>query len=266
MRYAWDLSEQYLAVSGIGSSVAGPLVRRLLHGLRKWDRRTSTRVNHFIAISGYIRERIQRCYGRDATVIYPPVDTGYFVPGPHAPVPFERGYYVTASRWVPYKRVDAIVAAFHDLPDRRLLVVGDGPEAPRVRAAAGTNVEFVGEVPRKRLRELLQGARAFLFAADEDFGILPVEAQACGTPVIAYGRGGALETVTADGARRTGAFFYEQTPAAIARAVLDFDGVLPTIDVDACIANAQRFASHRFANEIHASIGDLYREFRAGAR
>ena len=125
----------------------------------------------------------------------------FFTPAEAAAEPADRGYYVAASHWVPYKRMDLIAAAFRDLPGRRLVMAGDGPEADRVRRAAGSNVEFVGKVPAERLRELLRGARAFVFAAEEDFGILPVEAQACGTPVIAFGRGGSLETVRS-GARR----------------------------------------------------------------
>ncbi len=163
-------------------------------------------MDRFAAISEYIGDRIARCYGRDASVIYPPVDTRFFTPG--GP---RDDYFLAASRWVPYKRIDLIVESFRQMPDRRLIVVGDGPEAPRVRAAAGPNVEFVGEVARERLRELLRRARAFIFAAEEDFGILPVEAQACGTPVIAYRRGGVLETVRGlEAAQPTGVFFDEQ--------------------------------------------------------
>ncbi len=266
MRYAWDLSEQYLAVSGIAHGPAAPLVRALLRRLQEWDRRTSSRVNHYVAISEYIRDRIHRCYDRDATVIYPPVDVDFFTPDTMAPPPAQRDYFVTASRWVPYKRIDAIVAAFKALPDRRLILVGDGPEAPRIRAAAGANVEFVGEVPRERLRDLLRGARAFVFAAEEDFGILPVEAQACGTPVIACGRGGVLETVIEGGAGRTGIFFHEQTPAAIADAVSRFDVEVAGIDPTACVHSAQRFASGRFAREIQAFVERTHADFRAGRR
>jgi glycosyltransferase involved in cell wall biosynthesis len=266
MRYAWDLSEQYLAVSGIAHGPAAPLVRALLRRLRAWDRRTSSRVNQYVAISDYIRDRIHRCYDRDATVIHPPVDVDFYTPDTMAPPPAQRDYYVTASRWVPYKRIDAIVAAFKTLPDRRLVLVGDGPEAPRIHAAAGANVEFVGEVPRERLRDLLRGARAFVFAAEEDFGILPVEAQACGTPVIAYGRGGALETVIEAGAGRTGVFFHEQTPATIADAVSRFDVEIAGIDPAACAHHAQRFASGRFAREIRAFVERAHGDFRAGRR
>jgi glycosyltransferase involved in cell wall biosynthesis len=266
MRYAWDLREQYLAQSGLDSGVRGVILRQILDRLRGWDRATTGRVSHFVANSGYIRERIHRCYDRDAAVIYPPVDVAFYTRDATLPAPAERCYYLTASRWVPYKRIDAIVAAFKALPERHLIVVGDGPEAPRVRAAAGANVEFVGEVPRERLRDLLRGARAFLFAAEEDFGILPVEAQACGTPVIAYGRGGALETVIDDGDKCTGAFFDEQTSAAIADAVARFDARIGGVDAAACVHNAQRFANERFAHEFRTFVDCAYTAFRAGRR
>ena len=265
MRYAWDLQEQYLEMSGLGRGLRGSVVRRVLDRLRRWDRATSTRVNHFIANSAHIRERIARCYGRDATVIHPPVDVDFFTPDAMQPPPAARTCYVTASRWVPYKRVDVLAAAFRELPERRLVVVGDGPEAPRVRAAAGSNVEFVGEVPRERLRELLRGARAFLFAAEEDFGILPVEAQACGTPVIAYGRGGSLETVRGlEQPAATGLFFAEQRPAAVAAAIRALDDALPTIRAADCRANAERFAAPRFRAELAAFVEAAWAR-RAGA-
>lgn len=250
MRYAWDLRDAYLAASGIAARPWAPLVRRVLDRLREWDRRSSERVDAFVANSAFIRSRIRRCYGRDATVIAPPVDTGYFTPGG------ARGdYFFTASRWVPYKRVDVIVAAFRELPAERLIVAGDGPEATRVRAAAGPNVEFVGEVPRERLRELLRGARAFLFAAEEDFGILPVEAQAVGTPVVALARGGALETIRGqDDAAPTGVFFDAQTPSAVADAVRGFAAAAARIRPEACRANAERYSAERFRREFAAFV------------
>ena len=255
MRYAWDLSEQYLEVSGIGRGLRGLAARALLGRLRDWDRRASGRVDHFIAISDFIRERIRRCYDRDAAVIHPPVDVDFFTPPVASLPPASRRDFVTASRWVPYKRVEAIVAAFRELPDRRLVVVGDGPQARQVRAAAGPNVEFVGELPRQALREALRRARAFVFAAEEDFGILPVEAQACGTPVIAFGRGGTCETVVghpAPGA--TGLFFAEQSPGAIAQAVRDFDRVAEDFRPESCVQNAARFGGRRFAEEFLAQV------------
>jgi len=255
MRYAWDLREQYLHPLGLTSGLRGALANRVLDRLRDWDRRASARVTHFVANSEFVRDRIGRCYGREAAVIHPPVDVGFFTPVEDAPEPAARDYYVTASRWVPYKRVDLVVAAFRELPDRRLVVAGAGPAAHHVRAAAGPNVEFVGEVPRERLRELLRGARAFVFAAEEDFGILPVEAQACGTPVIAYGRGGSLETVRADGTdAATGMFFSAQTAGAIVDAVRRSDTALSAIRAAACRANATRFSAERFRSEFAAFV------------
>ena len=255
MRYAWDLREQYLDQSGFGRGLKGAIVRRVLDYLQRWDRASCVRVSHFIANSAHIRERIAHCYGRDAVVIHPPVDVDFFTPAEDFAEPAERDYYVTASRWVPYKRVDLVVAAFRDLPDRRLIVAGDGPEASRVRAAAGPNAEFVGEVSRERLRALLRGARAFVFAAEEDFGMLSVEAQACGTPVIAYGRGGSLETVRGAGTdAATGMFFSAQTTRAIADAVRLFDTPLRAIRAADCQANAARFSSDRFRAEFSAFV------------
>lgn len=260
IRYAWDLSEQYLAVSGLSAGLRGHLIRRVLRGIQQWDRGTSERVDSFIAISEHIRDRIARCYGRPAEVIPPPVDVAFFHPDPYGPPPSRREFFVTASRWVPYKRVDAIVAAFRELPDRRLIVVGDGPEAPRVRAAAGNNVSFRGEVPRSELRALLRAARAFVFAAEEDFGILPVEAQASGTPVIAYGKGGALETVCGQPVSgRTGVFFSEQTPAAIAAAIRDFDEICTEFEAGACVRNAARFDASRFARDFSDCVATKWR-------
>jgi glycosyltransferase involved in cell wall biosynthesis len=179
----------------------------------------------------------------------------FFTPGDHPSPLAERRYYLTASRWVPYKRVDVIVAAFRRLPDRQLIVVGAGPDWRRVREQAPANVGFAGEVSRTRLRELMREARAFLFAAEEDFGILPVEAQACGTPVLAYGRGGCCETVRGVGQdAATGMFFAEQQPHVLADAVAEFDGPLQTIRSEDCRANAERFAAERFRAEFSAFI------------
>ncbi|MFO1322753.1 MAG: glycosyltransferase [Burkholderiales bacterium] len=251
MRYAWDLRDQYLRPRGLATGLRGALANRVLDTLRDWDRRTSGRVTHFIANSDYVRERIARCYDRTAAVIHPPVDVDYFTPGAAAAGDF----YLAASRWVPYKRIDMIAAAFAQLPERRLIVAGDGPEAPRVRAAAGANVELAGHVTRERMRELLRGARAFVFAAEEDFGILPVEAQACGTPVIAYGRGGSLETVRGVPATNpTGLFFATATPAGIAEAVRRFESLSPAIDAADCRRHALAFSTARFASGYTAFV------------
>jgi glycosyltransferase involved in cell wall biosynthesis len=217
MRYAWDLREQYLRESGLAHGAKGFFARGMLEGLRRWDAATSDHVDVFATLSHYIADRIQRAYARDATVVYPPVDTEFFTPGPATEARGE--YYFTASRFVPYKRIDLIARAFASMPNRQLIIAGTGPDVEKIRAAAGPNVTLVGRVDRFRLRELLRGARAFLFAAEEDFGIVPVEAQACGTPVIAFGKGGACETVNDD----TGVFFLDQTSDAIVDAIELFE-------------------------------------------
>ncbi len=265
MRYAWDLREQYLGQTNLAHGVRGLVVNRILDRLRDWDRDASSRVGTFIANSAFVRERIARCYGRDSVVIPPPVDTAFFTP---ATGPLDRSagaYYFAASRLVPYKRMDLVAEAFAALPDARLVIAGTGPEEPRVRAAALSNVEFMGHVTRERMRDLLRGARAFIFAAEEDFGILPVEAQACGTPVIAYGRGGARETVRPLGeARPTGLLFPEQTAAAIAAAVVRFEQQRGIIDPAACRLQALRFSTERFATDYTDFVERTWRAATAG--
>jgi len=263
MRYAWDLREDYLRSNGIDKGLRGRAAHAVLDRMREWDRKSSSRVNHFIAISSFVRERIARSYGRDAEVIYPPVDTDFFAPGATAKT--GPGYFVTASRHVPYKRIDLIVTAFNALPGHRLIVAGAGPESARLRNAAGPNVEFVGEVSREQLRTLLQNAHAFVFAAEEDFGILPLEAQACGTPVIALRRGGAIETVRGidAGPAATGVFYDEQSGSAIASAVAGFDTHASMLSPQNCRAQALRFSAPRFREEFTAAVDGYWRDFTA---
>lgn len=189
MRYAWDMQHQYLRQCR-ARGVKGLLMRWQLHRLRLWDAASAQRVDHFIAISDYIQRRIHRCYRRDAEVIYPPVETARF----RHDRPREE-FYLAASRLVPYKRLDLVVEAFRHMPERRLVVIGDGPERQRLEALAGPNVTLMGYQEDAVLTDYLERARAFLFMAEEDFGILPVEAQAAGAPVIGYGVGGVAETL-----------------------------------------------------------------------
>jgi glycosyltransferase involved in cell wall biosynthesis len=248
MRYAWDLREQYLRESGLHRGMTGTAARTMLEWMRRGDYEAAQRPHAYAGISTYISERIRRCYGRTSTVIYPPVDVEYFQPG--ATSMAQGNFYVAASRMVPYKKLPMIAEAFaRRLPDRELVIIGDGPEMARVQAAAGPNVRILGAQPREVLRDYLRRARAFVFAADEDFGILPVEAQACGTPVIAYGVGGARETVVEG---ETGVFFGEQTPDALAECVRRFEAV--SFDADACRANAERFSAARFRAEFRAWV------------
>ncbi|MGV3710369.1 MAG: glycosyltransferase [Gemmatimonas sp.] len=259
MRYAWDLREQYLREAGLDHGVKGWLAGKMLDRLRTWDAATSRRVDRFVANSNFIADRIRRCYDRTSTLIYPPVDTDYYTPGAQ-----RTDTYVAASRMVSYKRIPAIVEAFRALPDRKLIVIGDGPDRDKVAAVAGPNVTLMGWQPREVLRSKLQEARAFLFAAEEDFGILPVEAQACGAPVIAFGAGGALETVVGTGANRTGTFFAEPTPSGIARAVREFEAQ-PQPSIEACRLNAERFSVERFRRQFHDFVLDAWNTHASGS-
>ncbi len=215
IRYAWDLRETYLRQAGLVRGPAAWAARVVLHYLRLFDAVSASRVDHFVANSHHVARRIWKTYRRPSTVVYPPVDTEAFTPHDR-----KESYYVTLSRLVPYKRVDLIAEAFASMPDRELIVIGDGPEMKRVRAAAGPNVTVLGHQPFDVVRHYLQHARAFVFAAEEDFGIVAVEAQACGTPVIAFGRGGATETVVPG---ETGVLFAEQTAASLCAAVEAFE-------------------------------------------
>lgn len=260
VRYAWDLQHQYLRETGLDRGLRGMLARGMLHRLRLWDVQTANRVDHFVAISHFIAQRIWKYYRRDSTVIYPPVDVEGFTPSGA-----REDFYVTASRMVPYKRMDLIVEAFASMPDRRLVVIGDGPEFKRIHARGAPNVQFLGQQPFEVLRDYLRRARAFVFAAEEDFGIAPMEAQACGTPVIAYGKGAVRETLQdLDSAMPTGIFFQEQTASSIVEAVERFERKAMMISPAACRANALRFAPERFRRELADVIGKSYQCFQAG--
>lgn len=250
MRYAWDLQNQYLTESGI-AGIRGGMARLMLHFMRIWDTRTSFGVDHFIACSRYISRRIRKTYRRDSTVIYPNVDVESFVPGGE-----REDYYVTSSRMVPYKKIHLIVEAFAQLPSRRLVVIGDGPQFKRIKALATPNVTVLGFQEFPVLLRHLQRARAFVFAAEEDFGIAPLEAQACGTPVIAFGKGGASETVI-DGV--TGLHFKEQTAEAICDAIMRFEA-LPRdhFDRERLRAHAQRFSTSVFRARFRAFVEEAW--------
>jgi glycosyltransferase involved in cell wall biosynthesis len=245
MRYAWDLRDQYLAQTGLDRGLRGFVAKRMLSRLRAWDRAASARVDHFVAISRYIADRIRRSYGRDSRVIYPPVTVQ-----PVEPSTERLSHYVTVSQLVPYKRIDLIVEAFRLLPDRELIVIGEGPERARISAIAPRNVSMLGRLPDAERNRWLASARAFIFAAEEDFGIAPLEAQALGTPVIAYAGGAASETIRGlDAAAPSGVLFGEQSSAAIANAVVEFERNASRISASACRENAQRFDAERFRRE-----------------
>ncbi len=253
VRYAWDLQHRYLKETGLDRGIKSIFARAMLHYIRIWDVRTTNGVDHFVTNSNYVAGRVRRIYGRDATTIYPPVDTEYFTPEGE-----REAFYLTASRMVPYKRMDLIVEAFRHLPSRKLIVIGDGPERAKIEKLGGPNVQFLGYQSDAVMKQYLQRAKAFIFAAEEDFGILPVEAQACGTPVIAYGKGGSLETVVdvdnATGADATGVLFYAQAPDAIADAVQRFEAA--AISSAACRAWAENFSLARFQASMRALVDE----------
>ena len=260
MRYAWDLQHQYLREAGLDSGLMGWLAKWQLHRLRLWDSRTAHGVDGFIAISQFIRRRIRKTYRREAAVIYPPVDIEKF--GLRED---KEDFYLAASRLVPYKKMALIAEAFTAMPERRLVMIGDGPEMRKVRASAGSNVTVLGYQTDDVLRDYMQRAKALVFAAEEDFGIVPLEAQACGTPVIAFAKGGALETIRGlDDEQPTGVFFKEQSVPAIKTAVSSFEQEAARILPAACRENTLRFAPQRFCAEFKAYVEAEIDRFQQG--
>lgn len=253
MRYAWHMRDAYFARGGLGRLKASA-ADLLLARLRDWDRRTASRVTHFIAISRTIRDRIRECYGRSSVVIYPPVDTDFYTP---ANVPRE-DFYLVASALAPYKRFDLAVEACGRL-GRKLVVIGSGQHAAKLRAAAGPTVTFLGWQSDESIRDHLRRCRAVLFPAEEDFGIVPVEAQACGAPVIAFGRGGATETIRplGESPEPTGVFFREQTVDAVVEAIGQFEREAGAFDPRAARANALPFCKARFEAELFGYIDEV---------
>jgi len=263
MRYAWDLQHQYLREAGLTRGLKGAVARGLLHYLRQCDLGSAHRVDRFVANSAFIARRIAKVYRREAEVVHPPVDVRRF-----ALHEAKEDFYLAASRLVPYKCMPLIVRAFARMPARRLVIIGDGPDMPRVRAeaAAAPNVRVLGYAADEALVHHMQRARALVFAAEEDFGIAPVEAQACGTPVIAFGRGGSLETVRGLGSHTepTGLWFGAQTVEDIVDAVGRFEaaGAGATFTPRACRAHAERFAPELFRARLGALIEGTWERFR----
>ncbi len=270
MRYAWDLQHQYLREANLETGLKSLLARWFLHQLRIWDHRTANGVDAFVANSKFIARRIHKVYRRQAKVIYPPVNVHDFQLGKFNKEEFKKeDFYLTAARFVPYKRVDLIVEAFAQMPDKKLIVIGDGAGLGKIKALAkdSKNISLIGYQPPQVLKEYMQRSRAFVFAAEEDFGITIVEAQACGTPVIAYGKGGALETIKGlDNEKPTGVFFAEQTAASLKMAIEKFELLENTcerISVEACRENALRFAPERFRTEFKDFVEAEWQEFLA---
>ncbi len=252
IRYAWDLQHQYLKESGLDIGLKGLAARWMLHKIRLWDYRTANGVDAFIANSQFISQRIWKVYRRKSVVIYPPVEVDFFTPRQE-----KEDFYLTASRMVPYKRIDLIVEAFTRMPDKKLVVIGYGPDFEKIKRKAGPNIILLGFQPHEVLKDYLQRARAFVFAALEDFGIITVEAQACGTPVIAFGKGGSLETIcNLDTITPTGVFFFEQDVASLVEAVKLFELEEINISTQNCRNNALRFSPERFRIDINEYIAE----------
>jgi glycosyltransferase involved in cell wall biosynthesis len=261
VRYAWDLYLDYLSRSGMTRGVKSWLARATLHYLRMWDVSAANRVDAYLANSDYVARRIEKLYRRPARTIYPPVNVAEY----RHDAPRDE-FFVAVSRFVPYKRLDVIVEAFTQM-GRPLVVIGDGPDREKIEAMAGPNVRFLGYQPDRVVADHLERARGFVFAADEDFGIAPVEAQAAGCPVIAYGKGGALETVVGWPAPDpTGVFFESQTPEAVKAAVDLFEAHVEEFEPEACRANAERFGKARFQDEFRDAVGELWGRFQRGER
>jgi glycosyltransferase involved in cell wall biosynthesis len=256
IRYAWDMYHEYLQQSGASRGLKGALVKAALHYIRMWDRGTADRPDIYVANSRYVAARIKKTYGREAHVIYPPVDVHRWQTH-YRKEPF----FLAAGRLVPYKRFDLLVDAFAQLPDQRLVIIGDGPEYKKLKARAGANVEMLGYQNDDVLFDYMRRARAFVFAAVEDFGIMPVEAQACGTPVIGLRRGGVSETVI-DG--ETGMLFDDQTPECVAETIRAFSDLPATyLDADHIRRNSERFSADRFRHEFTTLVKSAIRDRNA---
>jgi glycosyltransferase involved in cell wall biosynthesis len=245
MRYAWHMRDAYFH---------GPrrwLAERVLSRLRAWDRHSAAGVTHFIANSRVVQKRIRECYGRDSIVIHPPVDTDFYCPAPVA----REGYYLILSAFAPYKRLDLALTACQRL-GRRLVVIGTGQDEKKLRRLAGAQVQFLGWQRDEVLRDHLRRCKALLFPGEEDFGIVPVEAQACGTPVIAFGQGGATETVERLGASTapTGVWFDEQTAECLSTAIETFERHQDEFDPLQLRQHALRFGVRRFEQEVFSFI------------
>lgn len=262
MRYAWHMRDHYIsrlhprqsAILRPFTSLTYRVQDSLLRRIQRWDRETSRQVTHFIAISQTIAQRIRECYGRGASLLYPPVDTDFYCP---AAVPRE-DYYLCVSALVPYKRHDLAIEACNRL-GKRLLVIGSGPEAARLANQAGPTVTMLGWQTDEQIRHHLRRCRALLFPGLEDFGIVPLEAQACGAAVIAFGQGGATETVLPAGPHRkgTGCFFTDQTIDGVCTAIEEFETHVERFDPHLARQQAERFSTVYFERGLRRLLEEV---------
>jgi glycosyltransferase involved in cell wall biosynthesis len=250
MRYAWHMKEAYFQ-----RGLKAKAIDLILSRIREWDRRTASHVTHFVAISKTIQRRIQECYGRDSVVIHPPVDTDYYTPDPTQK---RDDYYLIVSAFAPYKRFDLAVSACSKL-NKKLVVIGTGQDAERLKSLAGPTVSFLGWQPDSVIRDHFRTAKAVLFPAEEDFGIVPVEAQACGCPVIAFAKGGTEETIQPLGQslHPTGVFFDEQNVEAVVNAIDQFEKHQQAFDAKMIRRNALPFRKERYEFELFGYVNEV---------
>lgn len=264
VRYAWDLYHQYLREAKLNKGLKSIPVKWMLHYFRNWDAGTANRPDYYIAISQYIAKRIKKLYGKEALVVYPPVNCDNFTIGGTT-----EDYYFTTSRMVPYKKMDLIVEAFKYMPNKKLIVGGDGPDFKKIKKIASKNVELLGFLETNRLISYIQNAKAFIFAAEEDFGIAPIEAQACGVPVIAFGKGGALETIIGNYSSQnevaksdTGVFFEKQTVEELIKAIEVFEKNQDKFDKETIRNQALKFDTKRFEIEFKTTIDTIIKNHK----
>lgn len=256
IRYVWDMYNEYLEESGLQKGLKSWLAKYLLHRIREWDLLNSFRVNYFISNSDNVGRRIRETYRRESTTIHPNIDISNF-----EYCEDKQDYYLTSSRLVAYKKIDLVIEAFNQMPDKKLIVIGGGPNLQAYRKLAKSNIDVMGYQPLDVLKEKMQHAKAFVFAADEDFGMVPIEAESCGTPVIAYGHGGSLETVCEG---KTGLFFKEQTVEAVVEAVRRFESLGPQpFSPQDCRQWAEGFSEERFKEEIKTFVEQKFMEFNS---
>lgn len=259
VRYAWDFQFQYLRESGLDKGLKGFFAKRVLHKVRMWDVTTANRVDYFLTLSKFISRRIDKAYRRESTIIHPPVYTADFELCTQ-----KDNFYLAASRLVPYKRLDLIVDAFVQMPDKKLVVIGDGPEMPKIKKKANgaPNIQVMGFQPFEVLKDHMARAKAFIYAAEDDFSIVTIEAQACGTPAIAYGKGAVTEIVRdLNTDNPTGMFFKEQTPDSLVETVLEFDQHIAKFSPEACRENALRFSCDKFRERFSKFVKEKWALF-----
>jgi glycosyltransferase involved in cell wall biosynthesis len=256
MRYAWHMRDAYFQKTGLPGRLKAKAIDLLLARIRNWDRRTAERVTHFVAISNTVRDRIRDCYGRESVVIYPPVDTDFYTPTNQN----REDFYLVVSALAPYKRFDLAIGACTRL-GKKLVVIGSGQHAAKLKAAAGPGVSFLGWQPDEVIRDHLRRAKALLFPGEEDFGIVPLEAQACGCPVIGYARGGLTETVRplGSGADPTGVFFSEQSLDGVCDAIERFERDADRFDPRSARRQAVQFRKERFETELFGYLDKVLR-------